>query len=246
MKKFVWITVLMALTATVASQAAVIRWSAESLTTGGTEVSTSGTLLEALNFDPDRTSVTIHGVTFRGFASFAKRKKPSTSYFSAASEQASESFHRIYTDASFAYYALLRNFIFDQDAVDNTVRLNGLVVGQRYQIQLFVADSRAEKSNLFVQMDEAWTSPTFGSNDGNGFVVNGVFTADAATQTFVMNKYEESKRHGLQMKGLQINGYQLRAIPKAASVDIPEPAAIGLLLGLAAVMALCQRRRVNG
>jgi hypothetical protein len=227
MNKIGWIAALAVLGMTTMTQAAVITWGSVDLTLGGTEVSTSGTLKEALNFDVAADDVTINTVTFSGFSASVD---PSATYFSANSDQAGVDAHLLYTGGLATYTGLLSNTIFDKNAADGKVTLSGLVADQQYQIQLFMADVRDSEVATTFTMDigkaNAWTSPRLDTNNRDGYVINGVFTADAATQLFEMNKNGS--------KGLQMGAYQLRAIP--------EPATLGLVASFSGAILFIRRR----
>jgi hypothetical protein len=227
MNKIGWIAALAVLGMTTVTQGAVIDWSSVDLTLGGTEVSTTGTLLEALNFDTAADDATINGVTFSGFSDFAN---PSATYFSANSDSAGVDSHNLYTAGLATYTGLLSNTIYDKHATEGKVTLSGLVADQQYQIQLFMADVRDSEVATTFTMDigtlDAWTSPRLDTNNRDGYVINGVFTADAATQLFEMNKNGS--------KGLQMGAYQLRAIP--------EPATLGLVASFSGAILFIRRR----
>jgi hypothetical protein len=228
MKKRLWIAALAVLGMTTMTQAAEISWSSVDLTTNATEVSTNGTFLEALNFNPvggpTASNTVINGVTF---SLHTDGTTPTATYFSANSGGMSLDSHAIYSAGLVAYTGLLSNFIYHKSS--DQVTLSLLEAGQQYQIQLFVGDGRAQEAATTVTMDigkaNAFTSPGLGSNSGYGLVINGVFTADAATQIFEMNKNST--------KGLQLSGYQLRAIP--------EPATLGLVVAFGGGIVFLRR-----
>jgi hypothetical protein len=112
------------------------------------EVSTSGTLLEAINFSGGATAsnydTTINGVTFSGMvngvANNGNWADPTATYFSANSDHVIPSNGDRHTSGFAVYAVLLRRFIWDSDAGDDTVTLSGLIAGRVYQVQLFMAD----------------------------------------------------------------------------------------------------------
>jgi hypothetical protein len=236
MKKTLWIAALAALGLAAVTQAAEISWSSVGLTTNATEVSTSGTPLEALNFNPvggpTASNTVINGVTF---SLHTDGTDPSAPYFSATSDSITADSHDVYPDGLLtAYDGLLSNMLYDRG--DDLVTLKSLILvpAQQYLIQLFVADGRdPDGVGVTLRMEDGvFTSPTLDSNSGYGLVINGIFTADAVTQTFAMNKITSTG----SVKGLQLSGYQLRAIP--------EPATLGLVVSFSGAILFIRRRLI--
>jgi hypothetical protein len=243
MNRFLYAAVALLVAGMVAAgtaSAATITWgpTAVPLTEAGTEVSTSGTLVQALNFGRGTSSdfdTTINGVPFTGFANAAGTWiDPSSGTFSANSNTVvTPGYSGLGT-----YDLLLDGWLGSGGSTRNSVTLSGLSIGQEYLVQLFLADSRTignpSRSTYFPVIDvgeaNEFIGPTYGSNNRNGFVINGTFTADGASQSFTINNDNAAFA---TPAGFQLNAYQIRAVP--------EPATIGLL-GAAAGLMLALRR----
>lgn len=217
--------------------AATITWGpAVGLTSAGTEVSTSGTLVQALNFGFGTSSAfntTINEVPFTGFANAAVTwNDPNSGNFSANSTNVGGSYSGLAL-----YSTLLNKWLYSDDAARNTVTLSGLTSGQEYLVQLFMADSRTNQPQFatrFPVIDDGeaneFTGPVYGTNGGVGFVINGTFTADGATQTFTINNYNAGSPP--TQGGFQLNAYQIRAVPEPATIGLLGAAGAGLMLAL--------------
>ena len=244
MKKI--INTLIGFTIAGAAQAATISWNSANLTSlTGTEVSTNGTFVQALNFGGGTSSTdwdtTINGVAFTGLASGGTNNvfdNPASGNFSANSNRVIPSSNDAYTTGLAVYDTLLSGFLFDSSATDfRTVTLSGLTTGQEYLVQLFLGDDRSTVGSKAIIIDQGTGNEyrsftyTLDANDANGIVINGTFTADAATQAFTMNNVNTSTE---ALTGLQLNAYQLRAIPEPTAVT---------LMGLGVVPLLLRRRR---
>ena len=234
--------------------AATITWGpAVDLTLSGTEVSTSGTLVQALNFGRGPNSsafdTTINGVDFTGLVNGNTSNlwaDPSSGNFSANTQNVGGSYSGLAT-----YSTLLSTWLFSTDAARNTVTLSGLTSGQEYLVQLFMADSRTNQPQFatrFPVIDDGeaneFTGPVYGTNGGVGFVINGTFTADGATQTFTINNYNPGDNPGdpATQLGFQLNAYQIRAVPEPATIGLLGAAGAGLMLALRRVRGAFRRR----
>jgi hypothetical protein len=228
------------------AEAAVISWNVVGLT-DATQVSTSGTFKEGLFFrntsTTTPTTTEINGVTFTRLG-VTGNVNPSTAssggHFSTNSTGISNT--TMYSGGLPLYSDLLATQIFGSDVLRNTVTLSSLTNGQAYHVQLFFADNRTGAVETrqpvidYGTVNEFDSAPTYGANPPkpNGFVINGTFTADAASQTFTINNVDTSTTPRT-LQGFQLNAYQLRAVP------VPEPATIGML-GAGAGLLLFLRR----
>lgn len=194
-------------------QAATIVWST---VTGATDadISTTGSLIEAANFGG--TEVVANGVTFQA------------------------------ADFTGAYpLTTLTNLLYSTngagldpgtggniDTIFSTVGvhsanqfpiLTGLLIGQTYEIQIFLAHTSTGRT-LTIYSTDNYTGPSASMNYEDAGIFTGTFTADATTQAMT---WQESTGSNLT------NGYQLRAIPEPSSLA---------LIGLGGVALLLRRR----
>lgn len=219
--------------ATTTTHAALITWGAPTAIAGDTDVSTSGTLITALNFGPVGVlGTTINGVTFD--------PSPFSSGITTTTSQA----------LSASYLTLLDSALLLPADTTLTAGFGGLTVGETYLFQAWVNNS-GRNFSVFDRGDFPTTvSDTLGNSvdlypgdngigvgqlDGNlppapGQYVIGTFTADSTVQN-VQFRSEE-------IPGV-LNGFQLRQLAPAA---VPEP---GTALAGLALVGLCgtMRRR---
>lgn len=211
-----------------AASAADITWQTHVSvsTVGDTIISTDGTGLEAINWGGgDRI---VNGVTF------VQNLIGSNNTYSDFTDldRAVYTNGTLYADGviGVAFEAMMDSFGLES-AGDNPMQLvaalQGLTVGQGYQVQFLVSDDR------FPTWSQIFTGGSGVSADipmGDSYSLIGTFTADAATQSIIVDR-------GAGGGGeICINGYQLR------EVVIPEPGSAALLI-LGGVGALLKRRR---
>lgn len=232
-----------------AAHAAPVTWGTPQPITGNSDVSTLGTLLDAINLggatNPSQvTDTTVNGVTFRAtarnfasgtapLASGSFRINPINSNFASWGAASTGGSGPAFTSLSPEYQNLLSQGwesrvvkpVFGASPLFITV--NGLDVGQEYQIQLWTHSSPFNRSARFS--DGTNSVVLFGnsnsSDDGMGQFVLGTFVADGTSQTISML--------GLDFSNGMINAVQVRIIPT------PGAAA---LLGLSGLIATRRRR----
>lgn len=116
-----------------------------------------------------------------------------------------------------------------------SVSLSGLSNGQQYRIQALVYDGRNAvgipgRTVEFDGVDQGqYAEGVFNVTWGNGLLVTGTFTADAATQDFTIEAFL-----GGESRGGQLNALTLHAIP--------EPATLGMIALFGGAMVFVRRR----
>jgi hypothetical protein len=208
------------------SSAGIITWNTPTAISpvGDTIVSTTGTLVEALNWGGTGTQ-TINGVTFTGKSAGGITTNsdfssiPNYAYRGAA-----------YTDGGVGgdFEALLDSFMWRWPGVSSPVSLSGLTLGSQYMVQFFVSDDRG-----CCDYEMSWFSG--GGNESDhvrydlSYAVTGMFTADATTQALTVNGQYSS----------QLGGYQLRKL-----ATVPEPVTLAMFgLGLAGLSIARYRKK---
>ncbi|MEM1296586.1 MAG: hypothetical protein AAGH89_14560, partial [Verrucomicrobiota bacterium] len=210
------------------TRAAEITWSAQSLTGAG-DVSTNGTLLEALNFNGGSVAAdhntTINGVLFEGFVNGINNNNqfpnPTATYFSTSSDNVVGSGADWYTvtDGGLAEYDLLLSRSLWGNELTTT--LSNLVIGQAYEVQLFFGDTRSD-SVVYILIDNG-TVDQFGGPEvtpfrsaldpaDNGLAITGTFLATDTTQSFTIANLNDAPNP------YRLSAYQLREID-----EIPPP-----------------------
>lgn len=226
------LTVACWLASPTAVTAAIITFAAEDFTNTN-QLSTSGTLVEAINFGNGSAAnnVTANGITFvwsqlsgahlavqnaSGFAS--NDLYVSTPTVTNLSE----------TDAR----SLFRRVVFGLGADSNLMTLSGLDMGTAYEFQLLMFDGRAASNGRTITASQAeGGTPSIGplnfSGTGAIQLITGTFTANATTQQFDLSATSSNNAF--------LSAYQLRAIP------VPEPGTV--VLSMTAIVSVGMLRR---
>ena len=191
------------------SDAATVSWSVSQLT-GASDVSTSGTFLEALNFSSETNAssfdTTINGVTFSGLVSGGTSNSfntPTATYYSSNSTSVLPFSNDNYDSPPGLadFEVLMERWLFGGSSA-NTVTSNSLTVGQQYELQLFIGATQITDNRYIVINDglghsiEGRTTTNFGSDTSPGpedsaanpadMGINGTFTVDATSQDFTI------------------------------------------------------------
>jgi arylsulfatase A-like enzyme len=208
------------------AQGAVINWT-NKVISGVADVSTNGVLIEALNFSggaPGQAAnrnTTINDVWFAGLVDGTGGNAwadPDSGIFSANSDSVipfAADFYDTGAGGLAAFDTLMSQFIYDGDIPNSRILLQSLAVSRQYEIQLFIADTRASQSGSTVKIDGSYTSNVYAENAG--LILTGTYTADAVTQGFHLNRFA----NGNDERGLQLNGYQLRMVNLPEIPDAP-------------------------
>lgn len=102
-----------------------------------------------------------------------------------------------------------------------TVNLSDLTIGQAYRIQALVYDGRADvgipgRTVAFDGINQGqYANGVYNVTWGDGLLVTGIFTANAATQDFTIEAFL-----GADSKGGQLNALTLHAIPEPATLGL--------------------------
>ena len=193
--------------------AATIAWESPVRILSPNDVSTTGTLLEALNIQDNESSpldVTLHGTHFRSFQTPANTATASAGgYFTFRDHD--QDGHNDYAGATgdwttldALYQDLLVEALWSSRYANMRIILNNLIPGHWYEIQLWINDSRSGGSNSVTISAGARSSVRVATSDSSGIVgglghyVIGSFTADASTLTLTLSGNK------------QINAIQLR------------------------------------
>ena len=110
------------------------------------------------------------------------------------------------TNLTEAYQAVLTGGNYSSGATACTVTLNNLTLGEQYQVQLWVDDSRSAGSSR-TETVSSGTAVTLDYNNtdvpgGLGQYTLGTFTADAATQTITLTGNASSQINAIQLRDL--------------------------------------------
>jgi hypothetical protein len=190
-------------------------------------------------------STTINGVMFAGFAPNSSSGNLAVDGMGGAVGGASDNTFASpdapFASLSSAYQSMLGNSLYDTGSTTMGITLGGLTIGQAYEVEVWVNDSRGsvgpyrwEDLTTTGGVNSANLDYDTGGEGGLGEYVIGTFTADATTQAFdAVGYYNPADVGGAAP---QIDGIELL---NAA----PEPASVALVgAGVLAVAFLKSRR----
>lgn len=190
-------------------KSAAVEWMPASGITGDSDVSTAGTLVCAWSA-ASAGDVTVNGVTFAGGGGKSGDTADNIdATFDRENSKAFASSAAPYAGLSTGYQALLKSSVYSVDDRSAHITLKNLTPGKKYQVQLWVNDSRVgTRTQTVTSTGDNTVSMDFNTSDalgGLGQVVLGAFTAksDAQTVTFT----------GDGSTPPQLNAVQVRALP---------------------------------
>jgi hypothetical protein len=244
---------VLVLAATVCLKAATVTWFGPQNITGDTDVKTDGTLFQAANFGT-AAATTVNGVTFSGFTATNGVTSGTSGNLSLSASGTSGIRSTApatitvppYSTLSSSYQALLNQTMFSFSgtsgvpAPNMSVTVNNLSIGQQYDVQFWVNDSRnvAENATRQTQVGSTLLSVnTTGTTGGLGQWVLGTFVADSTSQSFNL---------------VGVNSGTLGPVTYATAMQVravPEPSTIALLaagIGCAGAFVRGSRRRPVG
>ncbi len=201
------------------SSAATIAWGEFDLDTAASEISTNGTLIEAINMvnNDDREytdTTTINGVVFTATNLF------DTGYYG------DNTFGVSTGDANLDLLYLQANYNYDSTS---PITLTGLTIGVEYELQSFFGYNINGVGITMNVGDSITIQKTSSGPVNNGAWIIGTFTADATTQNFHSASGSSKKNF--------ISGYQLRDIS-----SVPEPSS-AVLIGLGGLALILRRSK---
>lgn len=222
--------------------AATIAFSSAQTINDDADITTTGTLVYGYTYG---ASVTVNGQAFTTTNSFTAIGSDLTMTFTGSSSNAFDPTSGTpdpYNSISANYKSLLQGGAFA--GPNATVSFNNLTIGQDYQFQFWINDSRGTGnpnsngrgesiSNVGGFGAVALDYNTTNAAGGLGQFVIGTFTADATTQAFELAGFRETGSTATSASA-QMSAIQLRAVP--------EPSHLALL-GLASITAILRRRR---
>ena len=192
----------------------MIAWGTPATISNATDISTFGTLQYAYN--GSGLDAAVNGVTFTGVNSATTWGTGVTlSGFNATDPSTFQGGNTYYSPLTSPWSGLLAGYqrilqggSFNWSSGVATVTLNSLVVNRKYQVQVWVNDSRDSiKTGTVTGANTVTLTPnSLVSQDGVGQFVIGTFTATTANQSFALNG-------GIYAP--QINAIQLRDITGA-------------------------------
>ena len=218
------VLILSGLAAVRPAAAQFITFGAAQTISGVSDVSTTGTLVDAYDFSG--SSATVNGVSFSSMASVGGTGNLSIiggdyeyGYYGAGGSSTT------FGSLDSSYQSLLTNGLYVNSSNPFSFTESGLTAGHRYQVQYFVNDSRSLASGRTETVTSSGGNSSqpllYNSTVADGGVgqfVNGTFTA--ATSAVTMNATSTSSA--------QINGLQFRDLGNAgAAITFGTPIAIG-------------------
>jgi hypothetical protein len=228
-----------------AAQAASFTWGSPQNISGDSDVSTTGSLVDAYNIGSTGvSSQTVNGVLFQSFAvpNLSSGATSGNFAISGVSIQSSNtlggSSSAPFTNLSSAYQAVLAPEIVSNNT-PFTLTISGLTLGGQYQFEWWANESIPGTARTTATSGNSVTlaDNVSGADGGLGQFALGSFTADASTQVVTFNPVISGV-----FNFAELNAFQLRQISGPAGV--PETGGTLALLALAlGGLALLSRRQ---
>jgi hypothetical protein len=234
---------VLVLAATVCLKAATVTWFGPQNITGDTDVKTDGTLFQAANFGT-AAATTVNGVTFSGFTATSGVTSGTSGNLSLSASGTSGIRSTTsttisaapYSTLSSSYQALLNQTMFSFSgssgvpAPNMSVTVNNLSIGQQYDVQFWVNDSRSGVTNIATRQTQVGSTllsvNTTGTTGGLGQWVLGTFVADSTSQSFDL----VGVNSGTVGPVTYATAMQVRAVPEPSSLAMLAGGAFTLLV----------------
>jgi hypothetical protein len=188
------------------SEAATITWGSATSIAGDTDVSTTGTLVSALNLGTG-TGATVNGVTFNGLTMTGTGATSGIFGFSTASSFSSftgaGSSSSPFSLLSSSYQSLLSSIIYVDFLNTYTLTISRLTIGGNYALQLWVNNA---SGGQFLTTVAAGNSLTLVDNVTKAEGSPGQFTIG----TFTANGTSQAIGFSGSVVNVQLNALQLR------------------------------------
>ena len=213
-------------------QASTVSWGAATTISGASDVSTSGSLVQAYALGGS-SALTVNGVTFSPVNISADTADMAVGVDALTADDIGNynGFGPASSSLSAAYQTLIGSAAFEaySNQTPLTLTLNGLNPGQTYQFEGWVNDSRptVSWSETFADSSGNNVSLQFQTQSDLGQFAVGTFNADSTgSQTIVITGTLDS----------QLNAFQVRTVP--------EPGTLGLFaIGSIALLAIGRKCR---
>lgn len=229
-----------------------IGWSAAQDITSDSDVSTDGALVQAANIAADGTpSTTVHGVTFAPFATGTGHDI--SDHFTLDGGYALfdgyGSVNTPFANLSAEYQSLLSTGNNGSDNSLMTLTISGLTLGDTYQFQVWINDSRGlygeNGTQPIIAMDGMMSvtllGDVSGAEGGTGQYGLLTFVADASGMEVIT--FQGDNGGGMYVTGTTEEAFQLRDLNGAPSV--PESGPTMSLLAISLMGLLFFRRRMT-
>ena len=195
------------------------------------QMSTTNTLVEAVNFGDGSTNQDLNGITFTAAGASSANLSGQGGTAAFAADKYNPTIHTITGVDAAKGDALFDYFFFGSGLGSNLVTLSGLTPGQGYEFQLLMVEDRpgTTKPNNTIEVSQADSgAPTTGLLDfssANVQLVTGTFTADAITQGFDISVQPDAEGDNITLMA-----YQLRAVPEPSAAALLGRGGLALIL----------------